>query len=109
MAKKEVKSHFYVINHNFNANKFEKYDIIPYLVLAYSEAKPKDKPKTYEEFKEFICRKARNRWWCRCEYEIIIKDWPCMKDSEKIDIFYQLEMNLEVVLDILIKELNLKF
>lgn len=36
---------FNVINFNFNTSKFEPYDVMPYLVNRYKDAKPKPKQK----------------------------------------------------------------
>lgn len=90
---------FNVINFDFNHNKFKYYDIIPYLVHCYEEEK--NKPKTFEELKEFIERKSLQQWWSRCEYEIILKDWPCGKTEEKWDIYDQIIMNLDIITNLL--------
>ena len=92
---------FNVINFDFNNNKFIYYDIIPYLVHCYE--KEKNKPKTLKEFKEFIERKSLQQWWSRCEYEIILKDWPCGKTEEKWDIYDQIIMNLDIITNLLMK------
>ncbi|MGN0966526.1 MAG: hypothetical protein ACI4OP_02915 [Candidatus Coprovivens sp.] len=84
-----------VIIDNINAKKFEEYDIFPYLVKCYH--KLKKKPITFSEFKEFILRESHYRWWRRCEYEIILTDWPCKKYEEKWDIYRQIKMNIDVI------------
>ena len=115
---------FNVINFNFNAKKFEAYDVIPYLVRAYNEqveqhntaeseldiAITKEEieiakssldywkiPVTFDEFKEFVKDKAQYKFWARCEYEIILVDWPCQKTEEKWDVYDQIMMNLDIV------------
>ena len=47
---------FNVINYNINRQKFESYNVIPYLVNCYNEAK--EKPKKFEEFKTFVERQS---------------------------------------------------
>ena len=112
---------FNVINFDFNNDKFIYYDIIPYLVHCYKEEK--NKPKTFEEFKEFIERKSLQQWWSRCEYEIILSPWPYtpspsesynkkgeddieawkdhwkehLNECQKIDVHYQVMMNLDII------------
>ena len=115
---------FNVINFNFNAKKFEAYDVIPYLVRAYNEQVERHNtaeseldiaiteeeieiakssldywkvPVTFDEFKEFVKDKAQYRFWARCEYEIILVDWPCQKTEEKWDVYDQIMMNLDIV------------
>lgn len=121
---------FNVINFNFNAKKFEAYDVIPYLVQEYYEqierhntakleldaAKTEQEikiaksnldywkvPVTFNEFKEFVKSKAQYQFWSRCEYEIILVDWPCQKTEEKWDVYDQIMMNLDIVTKILME------
>jgi hypothetical protein len=103
---------FNVINYNFNAQKFEAYDVIPYLVNAYKnrvkryhelEKEYKNNPdaendpfittletfkvpKTFDEFKEFVEDESQYQFWSRCEYEIILSPWPyVLSPSEGYD------------------------
>lgn len=118
---------FNVINFNFNAKRFEAYDVIPYLVREYheqierynaaklelEEAKTEDEikiaksnldywkvPVTFDEFKQFVKDRAQYQFWSRCEYEIILVDWPCQKTEEKWDVYDQIMMNLDIVTQI---------
>ena len=112
---------FNVIVHNFNSKEFESYNIIPYLVSRYN--KKEKKPKTFDEFKEFVKNESMYQWWARCEYEIILSPWPYtsspserydkkgendveawkehwkkhLNECEKIDDHYQVMMNLDVI------------
>lgn len=110
---------FNVINYNINAREFESYDVIPHLVSKYY--KKDKKPKTFEEFKKFVKAEACHQWWARCEYEIVLSPWPYtlspsekgkeedsveawkehwkkhLQECEKIDVFYQVMMNLDVI------------
>lgn len=99
-------SEYYVIVEDFNGRKFVKYDVIPYLTLQYN--KSKNKPKTFEEFKEFIAKESLYKWWSRCEYEIVISSWPPTdKDvKEKIDVHSQILMNIDIVTFILMNNVN---
>lgn len=95
---------FNVINYDFNNRKFEAYDIMPYLIDCYQ--KSKHKPTTFEEFKEFVLSKSLYQWWSRSEYEIILVDWPCEKDWKKIDIYYQITLNIDIITEILIENIH---
>lgn len=107
---------FNVINYNFNAQKFESYDVIPYLISAYNDRVqchnefPEEEywkiPQTFDEFKEFVKKESQYQFWARCEYEIILVDWPCQKTEEKWDVYQQIMMNLDLVTKILMEELN---
>ena len=118
---------FNVIVYNINNNKFESYDVIPHLVSQYK--KREDKPKTFDEFKEFVKNESLYQWWSRCEYEIILSPWPYtsspserydkkgeddieawkehwkkhLKECEKIDVHYQVMMNLDVITNLVME------
>lgn len=93
---------FNVLNYDINRQKFKAYDIMPYLIDCYK--KEKKKPKTFEEFKDFIEKQSLYMYWSRCEYEIILVDWPCQKVEEKWDVYDQIMMNIDVITDIVMKE-----
>lgn len=84
-----------VISFDFNHRVFEEYDIFPYLTRYYNQLE--DKPNTFAEFKQFIIDKSRYQWWARCEYEIILLDWPVQKTKKKWDIHKQVMMNIDVI------------
>lgn len=93
---------FNVINWDCNSNKFIKFDVIPYLVSVYNEARKQ--PKTFNEFKEFVKTESQYQFWGRCEYEIILVDWPCQIHEEKWDVYQQIMMNLDIVAKTLMQE-----
>ena len=102
---------FNVINYDFNRQKFVAYNILPYLVNTYKEIKEKkykEIPKTFEEFKRFVKKESMYQFWGRCEYEIILVDWPCQKHEEKWDVYNQIMMNLDIITDIVMKECTKK-
>ena len=99
---------FNVLIFNFNSRKVQSYNIIPYLIECYKR-KPKSKrPSTFEEFKEFIIKESRYQWWSRCQYEIVITGFPIQNESEKIDVYYQVMMNLDIIIKLLIEEVSNK-
>ena len=95
---------FNVIHFNINCDKFEEYNIFPYLERCYKEAK--QKPETFEEFKQFVENKSRYQWWARCEYEIILLDWPVQETKEKWDIHRQVMMNIDVITKLFIEHVK---
>ena len=95
---------FNVIWQDFNARKFEPYDVMPYLIKEYN--KTEDKPKTYLEFYEFIKQKSLYQYWARCEYEILICGWPNTKTRAKWDIHQQIMMNIDIITELLMENVN---
>jgi hypothetical protein len=103
--KKAILTPFYVIICDVNRNKMEPYDIMPRLIDAYVEAK--EKPKEFWDFKDFVKKEAMYMWWSKCEYEIILRDWPTTeKVEEKWDVYKQVMMNWELVTRILMENIN---
>lgn len=96
-----------VILWDINKREFIPYDIFPYLRKAYQEAKERnEEPKTFEEFKEFIRKESMYMWWSRCQYEILISDWPTQSKTEKIDVHYQVMMNIDIITKLFMEEIN---
>nr|DAP34606.1 MAG TPA: Astrotactin-2 domain protein [Caudoviricetes sp.] len=98
----EASKSFYVINGNHNSNGMEPFNVIPYLLCRYEESK--DKPVNFEEFKGFIEKESMYQWWSRCQYEIILSDWPCKHHEEKWDVHKQVMMNIDTITNILMNE-----
>ena len=95
---------FYVIVYDVNGESFVPYDVIPYLKECYCEAK--DKPKTLEEFKDFIKVHSLYQWWSRCEYEVILCGWPNTDTNKKVDVYWQIMMNIDIITELFIKHIQ---
>jgi hypothetical protein len=93
---KNIKS-YNVIIFNVNSGKFEPYDVMTYFVRCYLSEKKNKQPVTFDEFKEFVKSKSMYMYWARCEYEIILSDWPNKRKHKKIDIHEQIMMNIDLV------------
>ncbi len=103
---------FYVLNWDINQNDLKYLDIMPYFLRNWEEDKRRkykiwcsvDKigqvtkmPETFEEFEEFVFNVSRYTFMSRCEYEIIISDWPNQMKHIKVDVFQQIKMNLDLI------------
>lgn len=99
---------FNVIIEDVNTRKFVPYDIIPYLVARYKDKKPKDKPITFDEFKKFIEKESMYQWWSRSEYEVVLQSWPIGKNEKKIDVHWQVMMNIDRITEIIMEETKKK-
>ena len=95
---------FNVIIEDFNNKKFIPYDIMPYLRKQYKEGNKKLKLKS--EFEKFIRDESMYQFWGRCEYEIMVEAWPCKDHSEKIDVFDQIMMNIDVIAKLLMEDVK---
>ena len=99
---------FNVIIYDPNLREFVKYDIMPYLIRTYNEKKEKKEtlPETFDEFKNFVKSESQYQFWARCEYEILLIDWPCQKNHEKWDVYKQIMMNLDIVTKVFMENIN---
>ena len=101
---------FYTLTWDMNRAKVENYDIMPYLVSAWKEDKARKhkiwfkssdddtkEPTTVEEWKKAILAASRYQFWARCEYEIIVSEWPTEKHRVKLDVFDQINANIDVI------------
>ncbi len=103
MKKKELIP-FYVIREEYG--KFVPYNIMDYLIRVYMDKKKTDRPTEYDGYKDFIKKESMYQWWARCEYEILLLDWPCQKKSEKWDVYKQILMNLDLITRIFIENIK---
>ena len=96
-----------VIVEDYNKKEFVSYDVMPYLMRCYDETRKKDKPKTFEEFKEFVRSKSMYQFWSRCEYEIVLNSlFNGRTKEDKIDVYFQISLNIDVVTKLLIENIN---
>ena len=101
-----------VIIYNVNLKKMVTYDVVPYFVSEYKLLKPKQKSiiKTFNDLKSFVKSKAFYQFWARCEYEIILSDWPPSgKISEKWDVYDQIMLNLDFVTEAVANNINFQY
>ena len=95
---------FNVIIHDFNSGNFTSYDVIPYLISEYKKLRNKDKPNNLNGFVKFIDAASFRQWFSRCEYEFILKPWVGNGGEIKVDIYWQIKININIVAEILMDE-----
>lgn len=118
---------FNVLWWDFNKPEPTFYDVLPYFRREYESCKKKDRPVTKEQWKEFVERKGLYMFCSRCEYEMIVSPWPprheniVLKNFEdntektikrsiekKVDIWQQIEPNIDLIVRLLMEEFNTK-
>lgn len=126
-----MKKKFNVLIWDFNHDKLEHYDVLPYFRKCYKERVDKFKkfsktkryqkmteeekndylkfsfvPNTLDEVKKFIEDESRYMFWARCEYEMILHAWPARKNDYKLDIHEQIMMNIDIISEIFFDEIH---
>ena len=100
---------FNVIVEDINRNEFVAYDVMPYLRNCYKELKKKERPTDIAEMRKFVKSQSQYMWWSRSEYEIVLKSWvSSYTKEEKIDIYWQVLLNLDVIAQLLFDEVSKK-
>lgn len=95
---------FNVIYWSFNEETPTPYDVLPYFRNEYERTKKTERPVTKEQWEKFIKNKGKYMYWARCEYEVIVSTWPPTDKSYKLDIWQQIEANLDLITEILMQE-----
>lgn len=109
----DEKKKFHVLTWDFNRDKIEHYDVLPYLRDRLEERIEKNKkdedeyfkvPKSFDDFKKFVKDESLYQFWSRCEYEMIVHGWPVRINDYKIDVHEQIMMNIDIIAGILFDE-----
>lgn len=95
---------FNVLWWDFNKPEPTPYDVLPYFRREYESCKKKDRPVTKEQWKEFVEGKGSYMFWARAEYEIIVSQWPPTDKHKKVDIWQQIEPNIDLIVSLLMEE-----
>lgn len=95
---------FNVMVWEINSNQLIAYDVLPYFRNQYANCKKKDRPSTKEQWEAFVKRWGKYNFWARCEYEIIITSWPVQDKRVKVDVWQQIEPNIDLIVEILMTE-----
>lgn len=90
-----------VLKFNHNKKEIEFWDIGPTVTNLFSDI-PSN--ATYEDFSQTIEIRLQSRFWARCEYEVVVSDWPNGTTHRKIDIYEQIKANWEIFINQAFKE-----
>lgn len=115
MKVKNVKLEWYVLRWDSNKKQIVDMNIFydDFRDELYKEIKNK-KINNYNELKERVKRWCMYNYWSRTEYEIGMgplypKTEEDIKQYEKIDVWRQLEKNLDIICEYIIKEMQIEF
>lgn len=109
---REIKLEWYVLNYDFNKKKIVNQNIF------YNgtpddlrKARRNKKFTNREELKEYLKKDFMYHYWSRAESEILVGGLFAKNDEdfEKIDVYRQLEMNLDQITDYVINKMKFVF
>lgn len=98
------KLEWYAFYQESNTNKL-KYANVLYDRLIDNVKKLIRKNADYDEIKKEIDISLMSRYWSRCEYEVVVSNWAGKDFEQKIDVYYQLQPNLDRITEYVIREL----
>ena len=99
---------FFVMNEDQEKKKFYKFDIMTHLVRQYKAMRAIDRPRKFGECKAFIERISMKEFWLRREYEVVLSPLTGSTPTKKIDIHYQILMNLDVITSLFMQNVGLR-
>lgn len=107
---------FHVLYMNFNSKKMESYDVMPSLYGSILTSKNKIskrwkdiyKVNSKETLKKYIKGHFQYCYWAKCEWEYIVYGWPTSKNERglKIDVYQQLEPNIDLITNLLWEQIK---
>lgn len=110
MKIKNVRLTWNVLNHDSNNDKIINYNIFwKDSSKEIADRIKKNKITTYEEFRNSMKSMFMHDFWSRTECEIMVSGLFSKSEAEKIDIWRQIEMNLDRILEYIIKEMEIDF
>ena len=110
MKIKNIKLEWNVLCRDFGSSQIKIYNILGGLFLEkLAKDIKKHKIKNRDQLKDFLKSEFMYHYWSRSEYEIVIgglfSKYP--DEFEKIDIWRQIEMNFDNLIDYIIREMQL--
>lgn len=108
MKIKNKKLEWYTLNWDFNSNKLYHFNIFyqDFIDNLYKKYKNKE-INNLDDLKNLILSYCRT-YWCRREYEILVGDLSSKEDEFiKIDVFSQIEMNIDRITEYVNNELEI--
>ena len=97
ITKDDVQLEWNVFVHDINKMQMKIFNVFTHEIYRQEIIKLLNHRDDYtlEEFKEKVKSSTMYYYWCKCEWEILIAPWvgDFDKESVKIDVYKQLEMN----------------
>ena len=108
--KHKVKLEWYAFRYDFNTKQLQIFNVMQDdLIEDIEKAYRKKLLKDLNSLKDMIRVWAAYHYWSKAEHEVIVSSLFADNNSEgvKIDVYYQLEMNLDRITEYVNKEMQL--
>ena len=102
------KLEWYALEYDFNTNKLININVLNNsFVEDLKKTIKRKKIINYKEFKNVVISEMKWRYWCKAEHEMLVSDL-FGDGKEKIDVWYQIESNIDRICEYIMKELKIK-
>ena len=99
-----------VLRYDFNSGKIVDYDVMGGVAEALQKQMRLGKVYDKATLKNFLKAEFMSHYWSRAEHEVLaLSGIHNPEVIEKIDVWRQLEINLDQIVDYVIYKCNLKF
>lgn len=100
---------WYVLRDDFNSREVKRYNCLANWEDKIKKARKQC--KTREELRTWLRKQFMYYYWSKAEHEIQVAGLFAKHENEfkKIDIWYQLELNLDTITDYIILKLKFRF
>ena len=111
MKVKNVNLEYNVLRYDWNEKKVVNCNVLKRLDLEEIRKRILTKKiKNYEELKEYLKREFMYYFWSKAECEVLIGDLSFREETfEKIDMWRQIEMNLDLIVKYINYEMRIGF
>lgn len=110
MKIKKSNLEWYVLRYDFNKRQVVNYNVMSGIAELVVKKVKSGAIHNKETLREFLKREFMHDYWCRTEYEILVSDLGSVltTNAEKIDVWRQLEMNLDRIVEYVNTRCDLK-
>ena len=110
MKHKNIKMEFNCFYQDFNSNELVWFNVLNNSLV--NEINKWHKSKYYdistrEKLKEQLKHYFMYCYWCKSEFEVIISNWTGIEMEQKVDVWWQIEHNLDLITDIVINAMQI--
>ena len=111
--RKNLQLEWNVFKHDFNSDKIITYNVLndSELIERIYKSYSKKELNKLQDLKDLLDRYFHYHYWCKSECEVLIGGLfsnPEFSNFEKIDIWTQLEMNFDHIVDYINREMQLE-
>lgn len=110
MKIKKSNLEWYVLKYDFNKHELIQYNVMSGIAELVAKQVKSGAIYNKETLRNFLKREFMHDYWCRAEHEMLVCELGSVTtvNAEKIDVWKQLEMNLDRIVEYVNLKCDLK-